>query len=87
MKNKVDEIKYKKLIKYKEKPGTVQEFQSSIKFASSFIFVLFSSGALGYYFPKEILGWSSVNSLAISSIVIFLTLVVEILLFIIKASK
>jgi len=42
---------------------------------------------LGYYLGKEIFGWKVEFCLALSGIVIFITLVMEVFLFIIKEEK
>lgn len=90
MKHKIDSIKYEKIIGRKSntlKPGEAKEYQKSIQFASSFIFVLFSSSLLGYYLGKEAFGWNYGDCLALSGIVAFITIVIEAFLFIIKMEK
>lgn len=62
-------------------------YQTSVKFASSFIVVLFGSAALGYYLGSEILELKREFCLALSGIIVFLTLVMEALLFIIKEER
>jgi hypothetical protein len=90
MASKQNEMKYNKLLNNREnilKPGEAKEYQKSIQFASSFIFVLFSSSLLGYYLGKEIFGWKYTDCLALSGIVAFITIVIEAFLFIIKFEK
>ena len=90
MEKKIDNEKYEKLIGRKKhilKPGEAKAYQKSIQFASSFIFVLFSSSLLGYYLGKEAFGWGYSDCLALSGIVAFITIVVEVFLFIIKIEK
>ena len=65
----------------------IKGYQTSVKFASSFIIVLFGSACLGYYLGSEIFELKVEYCLALSGIVVFVTLVIEALLFIIKEEK
>ena len=65
----------------------IKGYETSVKFASSFIVILFGSACLGYYLGSEIFGWKSEFCLALSGIMIFCSIVVETLLFIIKEEK
>ena len=65
----------------------VQNYEKSIKFASSYIFVLFSSAICGYFLAKELFGWDFHNRMVASIGLCYITLMVEIFIFIIKNNK
>lgn len=55
-----------------------------MSFASSFIFVLFSSAVLGYYLSREFMQFSVEISFGMSGIFAFVGIVMETFLFMIK---
>ena len=86
MKRKEELKMYNKLIGKKEEKfgNNIKAYQTSVKFASSFILVLFGSAFMGYYLGQQIFGLKYEFCLALSGICIFLTLILEAFLFIIK---
>lgn len=65
----------------------MHKFEASIKFASSFIFVMFSSAVLGYYLGKEFFGFKFEYCMALSGLLTFCSIVAETILFIAKDAK
>lgn len=49
--------------------------------------MLFSSAFLGYYLGTEVFGWKTEYCLALSGICIFVTIILETCLFVIKDEK
>ncbi len=58
-----------------------------MSFGISFIFTLFLSGLSGFYFGKFIMDWPDIYSLMLSLFVTIVTLLMEIVLFIIKTDR
>lgn len=65
----------------------IKAYQTSVKFASSYIVTLFGAACLGYYLGSEIFELTREMCWALSGIMIFVTLVCEVLLFIIKEER
>lgn len=65
----------------------VQNYEKSVKFATSYIFVLFSSAVCGYYIAKEVLGLDFHNRMIGAATLCYITLMIEIFIFIIKNNK
>ena len=58
-----------------------------MKFGSSFITIMFTSALLGFFLGTKVLGWSVSSSLALSGILSFLSIVLDVLLFMLKDHK
>lgn len=71
----------------KTKTQGFRNYESSIKFATSYIFVLFSSSICGYFVGKEVFGLGFHNRMIFAVICCYVTLMVEVAIFIIKSNK